>query len=177
MDTTAIRRYLADQDRAISHVLSQLVAKHGCPCHSPQFEYWVSKPQGPGWQDGLQNELVSAALKLKCFSRRKPETPRYGLEAIITCARCGREWQYFSEEWRMLAFHDRLIPLQPSAPVDSDPLRVGPNVFATAGQEPTAVHTLGLEEWKKFMIGTSADELRGRGSLVDGLIGWFKRRS
>lgn len=168
MDAAAIRQYLAGQDRAISDVLGQYVDEHGCPCCWPQFEYWVSKPHGPGWQDNVQNELINAALKLQCFRQRKPETPKYGLEAIVTCSECDREWQYFSEEWRMLAFHYRLIPVQPSAAAERGAALVGANVFATAGQEPCAARTLSLADWVKFMLGPPAGGTQSSRSLSRG---------
>jgi|SRR5690606_817602 hypothetical protein len=177
MDAAAIRQYLADQDRAIGDVLSQYVNEHGCPCRWPQFEYWVSKPQGPGWQDNIQNELVKAALKLHCFQRRRPEVPRYGLEALVACSECGREWQYFSEEWRMLAFHERLIPVHPSPAAERGSALVGANVFATAGQEPNAARTLSLEQWAKFMLGAPAGGSPHSQSFLHGVAAWFKRRT
>lgn len=177
MDTVAIRQYLADQDRAIADVLGLYVENHGCPCNWPQFEYWSGKPQGPGWQDNIQNELVKAALKLDCFHRRPPETPRYGLEALVTCSACGREWQYFSEEWRMLAFHDRLIPVHPSAASQRDDALVDENFFATVGREPNAARTLRLMEWSNFMQGLPVGESRHSSSFIRDVIAWFKRRT
>lgn len=151
----AVRQYLADQDRTIHDLLDRYVKAWGCPCHSPRFEYWVSKEQGPGWQDNFQNSLIDEALKLSTFKQRKPEKPLYFQEADVTCTACGREWQYFAEEWRMLAFRNQLKPLQPSQEAQSlvaqGASQVGGNVFATAGQEPDDKPRLSLPEWLAFM--------------------------
>ncbi|HEU4670866.1 MAG TPA: hypothetical protein VFR91_09155 [Dyella sp.] len=175
MDST-LRRHHSDLERTVRKVLGRYVDEHGCPCYWPQFEYWVSKPQGPGWQDNLQNELVGASLKLRCFSRRQPDAPRYALEAVITCTACARQWQYFSEEWRMLAFHNRLIPANPSAAAAEGAALVGADVFATAGREPKALGALDLEEWERFMLGPTTERAGRYRSILAGLAAWWKRR-
>ena len=71
--------------------------------------YWVGKQQGPGWQDNIQNQLVESALKLACFEQIDDCEKSCGLQSSYTCTNCGVEWNYFSVEWRMLAFHRRLV--------------------------------------------------------------------
>lgn len=175
MDDSVLRAYLKDEEHTVERVLRRYVGEHGCPCAWPQFEYWVSKPQGPGWQDSIQNELVRAALDLWFFQARRPGNPRYGLEAIVTCSKCSRTWQHFSEEWRMLAFQHRLLPVHPSPDPASDVILVGANVFSTAGQEPTAARSLTLSEWTIFMLGPSSASPARRGSFLGRIATWFRR--
>lgn len=174
MKAGSARKYLADQDRAIKDLLGRYVKAYGCPCRSPRFEYWAGKSQGPGWQDNFQNGLITEALKLPTFQKRKPENPLYEQEAEVTCAACGREWKYFAEEWRMLAFRYLLKPVHPSpeaqhfaqhtAPV------VGGNVFATAGHEPDEVRHLSLHEWLAFMSEGLPEEPPHKPSLLARLL-------
>lgn len=155
MGTRAALKYLEDQDQAIKDLLGRYVKAYGCPCRSPHFEYWVGKSHGPGWQDNFQGSLISEALKLPTFQKRKPEIPLYEQESAVTCSVCGREWQYFVEEWRMLAFRYLLKPVVPNpealALSQMNPPMVGGNVFATAGHEPDEVCHLSLPEWLAFM--------------------------
>lgn len=174
----AVRQYLADQDRTINDLLGRYVSTWGCPCHSPRFEYWVSKSQGPGWQDNFQNSLIDEALKLPTFQQRKPKEPLYFQEADVTCTACGREWQYFAEEWRMLAFHNRLKPLHPSPEAQAlaagGTPQVGGNVFATVGLEPDDKPSLSLSEWLIFMREGVPDTLPPKTSLVARLLAWWR---
>ena len=77
----------------------------------------------------------------------------------------------------MLAFHNRLIPVHPSPAAERGATLVGANVFATAGQEPNAAHTLSLAEWAKFMLGSPAGKSQHSRSLIRGFVAWFKRRT
>lgn len=174
----AVSRYLADQNRTIHDLLGRYVKAWGCPCGSPRFEYWVSKSQGPGWQDNFQNSLIEEALKLPTFQKRKPEKPLYFQEAEVTCSACGREWQYFAEEWRMLAFRNQLKPLHPSPEAqhlaESGAPQVGGNVFATAGHEPDDKPRLSLPEWLVFMSEELPEDPPGKRSVLEQLLSWLK---
>jgi hypothetical protein len=151
----ALREHIARQESIISDVLGRYMASHGCPCDWPQFVYWVSKSQGPGWQDSIQNDLVEHACRLTCFQRIELRQQMYGLESQMKCLVCGKEWLFFSEEWRMLAFQKRLVPVKPSLAAASSEVLVDANFFATVGQEPRATRSLSLIEWAEFMLGNS----------------------
>lgn len=179
MDIEATSYYLDSQERIVAGVLERLVSTHGCPCVRPQFEYWISKEQGPGWHDSIQNELVEVTLKLSIFQCTKPSAPEYGLEALATCSVCGRQWKYYSEEWRMGALRKRLLPRNKADDVSSFPPMVDANCFATVGFEPKNYHAVTLEQWAEFMLGApyegAADapktltEGPSRSSIVRGL--------
>ena len=139
-----IRQY--EKDKAvIVGLLNDYVHAHGCPCNWEQFEYWVSKEHGRGWHDEYQNILAETAVNLPCFEQNVAE-PRYDIRLI--CKRCGRKWHYTSEEWRMLAYRNRLVPDDPRT-FRSD-LLVG-GWFATVGFEPKSATTLSIEQWCEFM--------------------------
>lgn len=159
MDITEIRKKMTEQERTIKDVLNQYVKEHGCPCAWEQFEYWVRKQQGGGWQDNIQNSLVKHALSLPCFNRLPLKPYEYEDNFEITCTNCGREWRYISEEWRMLAFHERLIPIAPKTLIF--PQFVGSSVFATTGFEPTGVESLSLSQWAEFMLGRPYEPTSG----------------
>lgn len=167
MDTREIVERVAQQKKSVAGVLRGYVASNCCPCHWPQFEYWVGKSQGPGWQDEIQNDLIKAAIELKCFDKTSPSAPEYGLEDELRCSVCGTKWKHFSEEWRMLAFRERLVRfdgLSPDAAAFSG--LIGANVFATVGQEPSdSTRSLTLDQWASFMEGKPY-EARPFGSLA-----------
>jgi len=175
MDISEVRRQIAQQQATVDDVLHRYTDKNGCPCKWPEFEYWVSKPQGPGWQDNIQNDLVEAARKLPCFSN-----------SGITCSNCGRKWRHSSEEWRMLAYHERLIPVEPSTTANGFGTAVG-TYFATVGLEPKNARSLSLAEWAQFMLGEPYQPTasipatpsipRSPQPLVERVIAWFKRRT
>lgn len=145
---------VAREQAIVEGVLNQYVSKHGCPCGWRQFEYWVSKPQGRGWQDNIQNYLVTSARALPCFDRPKDKPPEYGHDLRIACHACGRVWRYTSEEWRMMATHEHLIPVQGShiAAEEFGTLTSG-SIFATAGYIPEGIPKLTIEQWAEFMLG------------------------
>lgn len=158
MDIEAISYYFECQKKIVSGVLGRYVDAHGCPCAWPQFEYWASKQQGPGWNDSIQNELVENALKLPAFVRRKPEKPDFTLVALVECSECGREWSHHSYEWRMSAFHENLIPQTPTHAASRFSGLVDANFCATVGHEPRRYKTLNLAQWAEFMLGEPYDE-------------------
>jgi hypothetical protein len=140
----------------VERVLAVLSEGGSCPCSSPRFVYWAGKPQGPGWQDNTQNELVTAALRLPFFEASPPAVPEYWLESDVRCARCGAHWKHYCEEWRMLAFQHRLVRSDGRAPDTACHSRlVGDDIAATAGFEPEGLRRLTLEEWAAFMLGES----------------------
>lgn len=147
---------LRRQQEVVRDVLNQYVKNNDCPCHWHQFEYWASKHQGPGWQDELQNDLVSAALQLYCFKGNAAAASDHGYGRTFACAVCGREWTHSSEEWRMLAFRERLIPLKPSV-LEPENL-VSSSTFATAGFSPQIQRTLTLEQWVQYMTDGTKQE-------------------
>lgn len=182
----AILEQIARQKSIVKDVLNRHVISFSCPCNWPQFEYWVSKSQGPGWHDGIQNDLVDQARRLTCFQRITPEQAMYGLESQLKCTACGREWRYFSEEWRMLAFQERLVPLEPSPAATSFEALADSNFFATKGQAPTNARFLSVTEWAEFMLGEAytyhpAADLRSPTNQPDKpqsalrrMLDWFK---
>ena len=187
MDISEARKQLAKQQITVNDVLSRYVDQHGCPCDWPQFEYWVGKLQGPGWQDNIQNDLVEISRKLPCFYRPPSRPAEYGSDSSITCSKCRREWRYSSEEWRMLAYHERLIPLKPSNAATTFSAAVGANFFATVGFEPNNTRLLTLTEWAEFMLGEPygptpctpvvSNISQGSQSLAERVIAWLKGRT
>ena len=156
MNKDQLRKRVMDQKNVVIDVLKNYLEDNDCPCDWPQFKYWVSKQQGPGWQDGIQNDLIEAALELPVFRLVSPPKPEYWLESEVHCDQCGAKWSFFSEEWRMLAFQKRLIPIDKS---DEDPeelpdIIVSESIFATVGREPLPeIQRLSTDEWVKFMKG------------------------
>lgn len=134
------------EEEAVRAVLHDYIQKHGCPCNWAQFEYWVSKEQGPGWHDTYQNVLAEESLNLACFEHNAA-TSRF--DTFITCQVCGRRWRYVSEEWKMMAYRNRLIP--DHSHVTSNPDLIG-SWFATAGFEPANKRLLSFEDWKSYMF-------------------------
>ncbi len=156
MNFDDIIRRVAHQKKCVSDVLQRYIVSHHCPCHWPQFEYWVGKPQGPGWQDEIQNDVIEAAVALPSFVRTPPACPEYGLEEELQCSNCGTKWKHFSEEWRMLAFRHILVRVGPQGSSALAPRcqLIGANVFATLGHEPAATTlSLTLGQWTRFMEG------------------------
>jgi hypothetical protein len=148
------RKMVSDQQSTIENVLKRYVSVHGCPCNWQQFEYWTSKKHGPGWQDSSQNYLIAAAVQLPCFCRKSCMPIGYGDNTSLTCVKCGTEWLHCSEEWRMLAFRERMLRMPwPREEIVKFGELVGPGVFATAGLEPENQRTLSLNEWAEFMLG------------------------
>lgn len=140
---------------ACESVLAHYVSEHGCPCEVPEFVYWVSKPQGPGWHDDIQNELVRAAYRLPFF-RQEGVAMSIPLTDVkpCTCGHCGRQWNYTLFEWRMLAFWERLLPVDGQAlPPERFSWSIGASLFCTGGYVPQGLPRLSLEEWKAFMLG------------------------
>lgn len=131
---------------AVRAVLHSYVEKNGCPCNWAEFEYWVSKEQGPGWHDEYQNVLADEALDLACFQQ---DTATDRFDTFLTCQICGRRWKYVSEEWRMLAYRNRLIP--DHARITTNPGLIA-GWFATAGFEPTGKRILSFENWRNYML-------------------------
>ncbi len=161
MDKRELIEQIKQQATVVAEVLRGYVTSHHCPCHWPQFEYWAGKPQGPGWQDGIQNDLVKAAVELQCFEKTPVTVPGYDVIHYLDCLICGTRWKHSSEEWRMLAYRERLVRrdgLSPEAEGYSG--LIGANIFATAGQEPSEIRrSLTLDQWIEFMGGTQKEEM------------------
>lgn len=144
-------------ENVVRDVLDHYMQDHECPCNWPQFEYWASKEQGPGWQDSIQNDLVDAARQLNCFSMMNPIQKRYAVEARLRCEKCGREWLSLCEEWRMLAYHKQLVPVNPSETITTFERLADHSFFATAGRGPQDSRLLTIVEWAEFMLGEHYD--------------------
>ncbi len=143
---------IKNREETVDRVLSEYCQEDGCPCGFRKFQYWAGKEQGPGWQDSIQNQLVKSTLKLKCFKAIDDFKKEYWLEGEYYCKNCGTKWKHFSEEWRMLAFRERLLIIGKSNPEKLFEGIVGAEIFATAGSEPKGKTLLTLEEWEKFMV-------------------------
>jgi hypothetical protein len=180
MQREKLIRRLSEQQNAVRDVLKQYADNHDCPCQRSQFEYWASKPQGPGWQDNLQNDLVLAALELSCFKGAVGAVRDHGYGRTFACTVCGREWHHSSEEWRMLAFRERLVPSKPSVLEHID--LVSSSTFSTVGFEPQESRSLTLDEWVKYMASGPEREPITKNILVPKRGIWallssvFKRR-
>ena len=137
----------------VAYVLDEYSSEMGCPCSYRPFVYWAGKKQGPGWQDSIQNQLVRSALELDCFELTDDRNPSYEYKATYVCNNCETVWDYFSYEWRMLAFQERILK---SGEADPDSLYEGliaDSIFATIGYEPHGRNTLSIDQWVAFMLG------------------------
>lgn len=153
MDRDTINRHIENTSGKVEYVLNEYCSNKGCPCSIKQFVYWAGKQQGPGWQDNIQNQLVKSSLKLVCFERIGDCEKSYGLEDSYICSNCGVKWNYFSIEWRMLAFHKRLVKVGADDPGRLYDELIGDDVFATVGFEPAGKNAFSLEQWVAFMLG------------------------
>ncbi|RKZ08260.1 hypothetical protein DRQ25_09525 [Candidatus Fermentibacteria bacterium] len=152
-DRAAINRHIENVETKVEYVLGKYYRDKGCPCGIKQFVYWAGKQQGPGWQDNIQNQLVVSALELACFERIDDCEKSWGLEGSYTCTNCGVKWNYFSLEWRMLAFHRRMVKVGADDPGRLYDEMICDDVAATVGHEPDGKKALSLEQWVAFMLG------------------------
>ena len=153
MNRDTIRQHLENTKNIVENVLSEYCSDEGCPCDYKPFVYWAGKQQGPGWQDNIQNQLVQSTLRLDCFSRINDCEKAYWFEGSYECSNCRTKWNYFSEEWRMLAFHKRLLKIGGDDPGKLFEELIGNDIFASVGFEPAGKSTLSLEQWIAFMLG------------------------
>lgn len=153
MSLEETQRAVAEQKDSVRLVLYQYVETHGHPCDWPQFEYWASKQHGEGI-DGIQNDLVLAALTLDCFSKPGPDKGGLNLEERVTCKVCGRAWDHTSVESSMLAYRDRLIPVDERTCVGKYKGReeISASLF-TAYFRPHKIKSVIFAKWKRFMFG------------------------
>ena len=143
---------IKNREDAVGRVLTEYCRQDGCPCGFKKFVYWAGKEQGPGWHDSIQNQLVKSALKLKCFKSVEDFKKQYWLESEYYCKNCGTRWNHFSEEWRMLAFRERLLIIGEENPGELFDGVISDEIFATAGSEPTGRKTLSISQWVEFML-------------------------
>jgi len=153
MNSGDILRDLEAVRERVEHVLEQYRLDGGCPCAHRQFVYWAGKSQGPGWQDNVQNRLVRSALELDCFERTVSDHKEWGYSGSMLCRNCRTLWHHISLEWRMLAFHERLIRSGGTEPDCLYPGLISNRIAATAGHGPEMKDALSLEEWTAFMLG------------------------
>ncbi len=148
-----MREQIGNREKAVKLVLDEYCSLDGCPCGFKKFVFWAGKKQGPGWMDNIQNQLVDSARKLDCFSEIEDYEKEYWLEGVYYCKNCGTRWNYFSQEWRMLAFQERLLIIDGDDPNKLFDEVIGDEIFATAGSEPAGRRVLNLEQWIEFMLG------------------------
>ncbi|MEN8209391.1 MAG: hypothetical protein ABFR50_09070, partial [Candidatus Fermentibacteria bacterium] len=98
--------------------------------------------------------LVESALELPCFKRIDDCENVWGLSGSYTCTNCGVKWNYFSLEWRMLAFHQRLVKVGADDPGRLYDDIICGDIAATVGHEPNGRKALSPEEWVAFMLGS-----------------------
>ncbi len=153
IDRDAIKHHIENITMNAEYVIREYCSEKGCPCNHKQFVYWAGKQQGPGWQDNIQNQLVESVLKSDCFSKINDCEKTYCLESSYICNKCGTRWNYFLEEWRMLAYHKRLLKVGGDDPVRLYKELIGSDIFATVGLEPDGKNTLSLDQWVAFMLG------------------------
>jgi len=148
------------QEVFVRETVELYLESHDCPCNWPQFVYWCGKEQGPGWQDGIQNDLVTESLKLPCFKNKQEVKTSYGYEEHVACSSCGAKWKYYSEEWRMLAYHESLTRIdQEASHNEIHGNMVGENIFQTVGFGPNEnSKSLSLKEWREFMLNQSPNK-------------------
>ena len=148
-----MQEHIENRENAVKLVLDEYCSLDGCPCGFKKFVFWAGKKQGPGWMDNIQNQLVNSARELDCFSEIEDFEKQYWLTGVYYCKNCGTSWNHFSQEWRMLAFHERLLIINGEDPNKLFDEVIGGEIFATAGFEPTDKKALTLEQWVKFMLG------------------------
>lgn len=148
------------QEEFVRETVELYLENHECPCDWYQFEYWCGKEQGPGWQDGIQNDLVTEALKLPCFKDKQEAEVSYGYEEKVVCSSCGAKWKYYSEEWRMLAYHESLTRIdQEDSHNKIQGNMVGENIVQSVGFGPSEnSKSLSLQEWREFMLNKSPNK-------------------
>ena len=154
MKLEEIRQRAAEQRKIVQEVLDGYLELFECPCDWPQFVYWAGKEQGPGWQDGIQNDLVDLALELPFYKSIPPSQPEYWLSSEVVCERCGARWNYYSIEWRMLAFQKKLLRTDKVelGLDDFPPQMISESIYATVGHEPEpGIPQLSTKEWVLFM--------------------------
>ena len=157
-----IRDRVESQRDFVKETIELYLKSHDCPCDWPQFIYWCGKQQGPGWQDGIQNDLVTEALKLSCFKDKREAEVNYGYEENIVCSSCGARWKYYSEEWRMLAYHESLTRMDlEGSVIDGFGDLVSENIFQTVGFSPDdSKKSLSIQEWREFTLSQSPNKQR-----------------
>ena len=148
-----MKQQIKDREIAVKQVLDHYCSEDGCPCGFKKFVFWAGKDQGPGWMDSIQNQLVDSARELDCFSEIEDYQKEYWLEGAYYCKNCGTRWNYFSQEWRMLAFQERLLIIGGDDPNKLFNEVIGDEIFATAGSEPAGKKALALDQWIEFMLG------------------------
>ncbi|NMC69022.1 MAG: hypothetical protein GYA57_03020 [Myxococcales bacterium] len=131
----------ARQRRVVEEVLSRGVARYGCPCEWDRFVQWVGKEHPERSMDDWQNLLVRAAAGLPTFRIGPPARPEWWLQDEWLCVRCGARWKHYSEEWRMMAYRERLVREGRPAPAGRM------EAPAVPGQ------ALSPEAWAEFMLG------------------------
>lgn len=152
MNRETIPGYQRKVDERVSLVLRTYCLESGCPCGRNPFVYWTGKDQGPGWQDNIQNSLVKAALSLDCFEQIATDFRTYGYEDSWLCSNCGTLWHHISIEWRMLAFHERLVMNGEPEPDHLYPDLISDSIAATVGYQPGGREVLSLDQWAAFML-------------------------
>jgi len=148
-----MREQLKLVEGEVQRVLDHFLKHQGCPCNYERFIYWAGKEQGPGWQDNIQNQLVRSALKLDCLEISEEDFNDWGYQDSYICGNCGSLWRHYSVEWRMLAFHERLLRKGETAPVNLYKGIITSDIAATVGHEPVNRPALDLYEWADFMLG------------------------
>ena len=144
--------------QVVRGVLRELTSHGQCPCGNERFAYFAGKEHGSGWQDNVQNELVEQALKLDTFDVRPPAEPDHGLEQELTCRHCGSVWRFYTEEWRMLAYHHRLVKRGNVASHHAALEGIMSNdIFQTLGMgPPESSRRMNINQWRDFVLGKAA---------------------
>jgi hypothetical protein len=153
MDGNEALKNLERVREQVRRVLRHYVDERGCPCDYRPFIYWAGKKQGPGWQDNVQNILVKSALELPFFEKTEVQSSDWGYSGSWFCRGCGTLWRHISIEWRMLAFHERLLREGEDDPDTLYPALMSTDIAATAGFEPRGLEAISLEQWVEFMTG------------------------
>lgn len=156
-----MNRRLELVNKSVRRVLDEYSSDGICPCDRPQFIYWVGKEQGPGWQDTLQNILVRQTLDLEFFEKTEIQKKEYWYSGSYFCGRCGTMWHHYSMEWRMLAFHERLLKEGEKDPGSLFPGMISEDIAATVGFEPPPDRIISLDQWVDFMLDPTPEEKDG----------------
>ena len=105
--STSIEDSIAQQRAAFDAVVHWVFCRGGLQ-RFPRVVFFLAKENGgAGWEDSYQNLLVERICTSQWMRR-------HGDSQLWTCTVDGSEWYRESDEWRMLAYKERLTELDAS---------------------------------------------------------------
>jgi len=154
-DQARVREYLARLDGACDQIISW-VFSHGTMFQFPRVvEYCAKENGGSGWEDSYQNRLIGRLCESQWFAKSDKSSN------IYRCTVDDSIWYRDVDEWRMLAYKERLSCS--SIPKTSDNLPVigaslidhqvffSPDFFRTVSFDPTDAQRIDLDFFVRFL--------------------------